>query len=61
MKCCICGKVLRRITGEGNNPWPVRDKGECCDMCNMNYVVPARIEMMTPPLDGEEEEPDEKA
>ena len=30
-KCCICGKM---ITGYGNNPWPIKDEGECCDKCN---------------------------
>ena len=38
--CCICGKEL--ITW-GNDPWPVKDKGLCCDDCNMNVVIPARI------------------
>lgn len=39
-KCCICGKPL---TGYGNNPWPVRDAGKCCDFCNLNRVIPARL------------------
>ena len=40
-KCCICGKD---VTGEfSNNPWPIKQSGECCDECNMNKVVPARI------------------
>ena len=41
-KCCLCGKI---ITGWGNNPWPV-DKDpdhECCDRCNAEKVIPARI------------------
>lgn len=40
--CCICGK---KITGWGNNPWPV-DKSEdarCCDTCNITQVIPARL------------------
>lgn len=43
MKCCICG---REIGNWGNNPWPiVKDdpKAECCDDCNIRYVIPARI------------------
>ena len=39
-KCCICGK---RFEGFGNNPAPVRETGECCERCNSNVVVPARI------------------
>lgn len=37
--CCICGK---RYHGYGNNAEPVKD-GECCDKCNYNVVIPARI------------------
>ena len=39
-KCCICGK---EVDGWGNNPWPVKEDGECCDDCNNNEVIPARI------------------
>lgn len=42
--CCICG---RPFTGWGNNPWPIHEDGECCDMCNYSLVVPARIAMAT--------------
>lgn len=40
--CCICGKKFR---GWGNNPWPVsKTEGDlCCDKCNAEFVVPARI------------------
>ena len=38
--CCICGKVFE---GYGNDPWPVREEGRCCDDCNIKIVVPARI------------------
>ena len=38
--CCICGK---EFAGFGNNPWPIKQNGECCDECNINKVVPARI------------------
>ena len=43
-KCCICGKPFRM--GEwGNNPEPVKpySSGMCCDDCNLNKVVPARL------------------
>jgi hypothetical protein len=39
--CIICGE---KIEGYGNNPAPVSDKGECCDACNMKFVIPARLE-----------------
>ena len=42
-KCCICGK---EIVGFGNNPWPVKDSGYCCDECNSRVVIQARIEML---------------
>ena len=49
MKCCICGRELREL--EGNNPWPVKDEGECCDECNYQKVIPARIELSTRELE----------
>lgn len=42
-KCCICGKEFE---GWGNNPYPVKEEGECCDECNFMYVLPARIELL---------------
>ena len=49
MKCCICGKEI--MEKYGNNPWPVKEEGECCDDCNIKYVIPARIEMSTQEVD----------
>ena len=42
IKCCICGK---EFVGCGNNPYPVNTAPDarCCDDCNMNSVIPARI------------------
>lgn len=34
--CCICGRVFE---GWGNNPWPIKDEGECCDVCNKKVVA----------------------
>ena len=42
-KCCICGEP---IEGHGNNPFPVKTEGDCCDKCNAEVVIPARIEKM---------------
>ena len=41
--CCICGK---EIIGFGNNPWPIKNSGCCCDECNSTVVIQARIEML---------------
>lgn len=43
-KCCICGKMFE---GWGNDPWPVTEdpNAVCCDKCNANIVIPARIAM----------------
>ena len=43
--CCICGE---RFTGWGNNPYPVVDDEDarCCDKCNGDTVIPARIAAM---------------
>ncbi len=56
MKCCICKKdIEKKYTPEGemywdqgNNPFPVSSKEDdrCCDTCNVNTVVPARLEAM---------------
>lgn len=37
--CSIC---QNKYDGFGNNAWPVND-GRCCDHCNWQVVVPARI------------------
>ena len=43
-KCVLCKE---HFTGYGNNPDPLaQGKGECCDVCNTNQVIPARIKMM---------------
>lgn len=41
--CCICGK---KAEGFGNNPQPIKDKGRCCDACNAEVVIPARLGIM---------------
>lgn len=38
--CCICGK---QFSEWGNNPALIKDEGMCCDYCNWNVVVPARL------------------
>ena len=44
-KCCICGGKYEHY---GNNPEPlvssIVGSGRCCDECNLNLVVPFRIE-----------------
>ena len=41
IKCCICGEVKEEW---GNNARPVA-KGVCCDTCNCEKVIPARLKM----------------
>ena len=42
-KCCICGED---IVGYGNNPEPYMpaDEGQCCQGCNLKFVIPKRLE-----------------
>lgn len=39
-ECCICGK---EFSGYGNNPYPIAKRGQCCDECNFDVVLPARL------------------
>ena len=50
-KCCICGKEFE---GYGNNPGPYKYEGECCDDCNMQYVIPMRLSLMQDRKSAEE-------
>lgn len=34
-KCVLCGSGIK---GYGNNPWPLANKGECCDECNIKVI-----------------------
>ena len=47
MRCNICGEEIK---GWGNNPWPICSKddleSQCCDNCNINKVIPARLILM---------------
>lgn len=38
--CVLCGKEFLE---RGNNPWPLREDGVCCDECNSTKVIPARM------------------
>lgn len=45
MKCSICQKTIPVKFGgwdKGNNAAPVNN-GRCCDVCNENVVIPARM------------------
>ena len=50
MRCNLCGC---EITDWGNNPDPLSLSNEdrCCDRCNGNYVIPARLYLLTHKLD----------
>lgn len=38
--CCICGK---KFTEPGNSPFPVKEEGVCCLICNWTVVLPERL------------------
>ena len=39
--CCLCHK---KFNGHGNNPYPLAKQiYECCNKCNMEKVIPARL------------------
>ena len=39
--CVLCKETF---TGWGNNPDPLAKEGVCCDQCDMDKVIPKRIE-----------------
>ena len=43
IKCCICGK---NFVGYGNNPYPVKTTGKCCNLCDNTVVLVARIQQI---------------
>ena len=44
MKCCLCHKEIdiKGTWKRGNNAEPIKT-GRCCDKCNQNQIIPARI------------------
>lgn len=50
-KCCLCGGRIepeRDRNGNifyigGRNPWPLKDRGECCEKCDNEKVLPERF------------------
>jgi len=50
--CCLCKESKQ---GWGNNPYPLAEEGRCCDECNNNKVIPARIEAVRKGKSVEEE------
>lgn len=45
LKCSICGNIIEPNAfgwSDGNNAQPING-GRCCDICNMEYVIPARF------------------
>ena len=44
--CCLCGEEFE---GYGNDPAPLKESGECCDRCNAEKVIPARLETALAP------------
>jgi len=42
-KCCICGNECENEWGNNPAPLPVKKNDVCCDECNANIVVWARL------------------
>ena len=41
----ICSICQREFTEWGNNAWPV-NTGKCCNACDIEVIIPARIRIM---------------
>lgn len=41
--CCLCGKKMEYEFG--NNPFPLKKTGTCCNNCNYTKVIPERIKI----------------
>lgn len=44
-KCCLCGNISY---GYGNDPYPIKNVGRCCDQCN-KIVVLRRLSSLNNP------------
>lgn len=40
IKCCLCNKKVNEF---GNNAEPLITNGICCNQCDMEKVLPARL------------------
>lgn len=50
-KCSLCTGTY---VNYGNNPEPLKEFHErCCDKCDMKYVIPARMRLLTKMQDKE--------
>lgn len=45
--CCVCGA---KFTGWGNNPYPLKEDGECCDECNRKVVALRFLQVQNRPV-----------
>lgn len=41
-RCCICGQSF---CGYGHNPYPIKERGVCCDKCN-ELTVLKRLQLL---------------
>lgn len=56
MRCDICEEEVKpQVNGwqYGNNAEPVVPYGRCCDQCNQEYVIPARLLELQKRAEGE--------
>jgi len=50
-RCVICGKEFSEY---GNDPWPIKENGRCCDACNSEFVIGIRILQLSYPEKAKE-------
>ena len=46
MICSICSHVIEKDPAgwdKGHNPFPIQNDGRCCEECNNELVIPARL------------------
>lgn len=49
--CCFCKQELK---GFGNDPFPLRKNGRCCDSCNLQYVTLVRYLLLQSKAEGKD-------
>ena len=56
IECCICEKQIKEV--KSHNAYPFKE-GRCCDLCNMEYVIPKRMGMSVLDFEITEEKEEE--
>ena len=43
VRCCFCGKIVLEERSNDTAPVDMNPRHRCCDRCNWETVIPARI------------------